>query len=92
MILVVNFIFATSVWAQTGQDTAIVKRIPAFLGKDSMIYINRLPLNARLPEDYYSKQLPFFCKKELQVQKLTGMQLKFRLGSLDYVNKLEGKH
>ncbi len=44
-----------------------------------------------LPQDYYSKNLSFFCKKELQIEKITKVPLRFRLGSLDHVNQLEGK-
>ena len=42
-------------------------------------------------QDLYSNNLSFFCKKELQIEKLTKIPFRIRLGSLDYVNALEGK-
>lgn len=41
--------------------------------------------------DLYTKNLGFFCKKELQFEKTTKIPFKFRLGSINYVNYLEGK-
>ena len=53
--------------------------------------LKKIPLRV-LAADYYSSNLPFFCKKELQIQKITKVPVKFRIGSLDEVDRLEGKH
>ena len=52
---------------------------------------NYYALRRMLLPDYHTTSFGFFCKKELQLEKATKIPIRFRLGSLDYCNKLEGK-
>jgi hypothetical protein len=44
-----------------------------------------------LPQNFYNQSLGYFCKKEIQLQKLTLLPLYIRLGSKEYVDYLERK-
>ena len=55
------------------------------------IGMNKYRLLSLPTASYYPNSLGFVCKKELQLDKITAVPLRFRLGSLDYVNYLEQK-
>ncbi|HZE83960.1 MAG TPA: hypothetical protein VE035_06595 [Puia sp.] len=75
-------------WAGAGPTTGIIPigRFSTLLGPSTH------PTSLRpLTDDYYTRHFGFFCQKELRIEKSTHIPLRFRLGSLDYCNMLEGK-
>lgn len=44
-----------------------------------------------LPQNFYNQNLGYFCKKEVQLQKITTLPIYIRLGSKEYVDYLEQK-
>jgi hypothetical protein len=45
---------------------------------------------AKVPANYYTTQIGFFCKTERALEKQTKVAVKFRLGSVEQTQKLEG--
>ena len=46
---------------------------------------------AAIPQNYYTQHFGIMCKQELAVEKATKIPFRFRLGSLQQCNYLEGK-
>ena len=44
-----------------------------------------------ISNNFYTQNFGFFCKKELQLEKITKIPFKFRLGSVQQVDWMEGK-
>lgn len=45
----------------------------------------------RLAPDLYTSGFGFFCRKELQLEKVSNLKLRVRLGSIQQCDLLEGK-
>lgn len=91
--LTVKLLFAVTVLqAQTTPDS--IKQLkPNFLASvNKIVFVKQLPMQSSLPGSYYAKQLPFFCSRELKMEKAVGVPVKFRLGTVEYCDKLEGKN
>lgn len=50
----------------------------------------RVPIRL-VPADHYCKGLGFMCQKEWQLEKASAIPLRLRLGSVEYVDMMEGK-
>lgn len=57
--------------------------LPPFRGASSLAYYGG---------GYYVDHLGFFCKQEILIQKSLHIPVFFRLGTLEYTNRLEGKY
>lgn len=84
-ILLVVFLLMLSgkIFAQQKPDSISILRIH--------IFKSNLEKTTLLSPDFYSKNLGAICKQELILQKKTNIPFRFRLGSLEYVNRMEGK-
>jgi hypothetical protein len=95
---VIFFIYSNSLKAQgaifklksTAQlsKTEFVKLISTDPNKESFVQTNGLSV---IPQNYYTQHFGIMCKQELAIEKAIKIPLRFRLGSLQQCNYLEGK-
>jgi hypothetical protein len=50
-----------------------------------------IPAVLRPDPAIYTRNFGFFCRKELQIEKATSLKFRFRLGSVQQCDLLEGK-
>lgn len=91
--LTVKLLFSlTCLQAQVSKDSVKIDSVHFFSLYSNAFYAKQTILQNQLPGNFYAKQLPFFCNKELQIQKAVGIPIKFRVGSVEYCDKMEGKN
>lgn len=80
------FSFTQSVAAQYKQDSLIHKKLIFNELKHTLLLFAPV-----IPKDLSAKNLPFFCDKEYKLERFTKIPFRFRLGSVEYCDKMEGK-
>lgn len=91
------FVVPTALSQITAQKTTPVTLLTTWLKPVAisiLIKNNAVAAQANIPflsANYYATQLGFFCKQELKFEKVVKIPFKFRLGSVEDCDKLEGK-
>ncbi|HLG40684.1 MAG TPA: hypothetical protein VI461_13490 [Chitinophagaceae bacterium] len=87
-----NFEFENVSLIDWAKDSVVTKEKAKPVSRISKLHSPLLTLSRPpLLQSFYTNHIGFFCKKELQIEKITSVPFRFRLGSLDYVNYMERK-
>jgi len=100
-IVLKSLIFICFLFPNLGLSQATTVKKPKSTYKFKLI--SPLDLLYKVPESqsttiikqrsiFDANKLPLFCKIEHKLSKKSNVNLRMRLGNLDYVNKLEGKN
>lgn len=86
-VFILFFHSGPSIQAQQLTDTNNIKHFSFNQKAENPLLVYPAPVPANLA----AQRLPFFCDKEYKLEKLTKIPFRFRLGSVDYCDKMEGK-
>lgn len=50
------------------------------------------PRKQVIAQNFYVSRLGFFCRQEIKFEKITKIPFRFRLGSVEECDRMEGKH
>ncbi len=76
--------------AQQNKNSEPIKSLPVLSFICLPASLHALPKTV-IPGNFYAQHLGFFCKQEIKFEALTKIPFKFRLGSVQEVDRLEGK-
>jgi len=88
VVFLLLFFTAISVHAQQNADSVINKKLFFPITPIKLV----ITPSYTIPANLSTQHLPFFCDKEYKLEKLTKIPFRFRLGSVEYCDKMEGKH
>ena len=93
MIFVTGGIIAQTTTCKPAPYVSIIKPLSS---TPSILSIKNAPLSSNdlkpfLSANYYASHLGFFCKKEIILERAAKIPIKFRLGSIEECDRMEGK-
>ena len=92
MIFVANAIFSQKL---PDKHICLLLQKPFRFDKGTNLLLTQLPISsmnrAVIPPDFYIRQLPFFCRQEIKFEKVTRIPFKFRVGTVEDCDRMEGK-
>lgn len=100
LLVLFSFLWCSSLNAQVGllpENHIALPEIPALTLASLQVptllpaHADQIQASQPVPLVYSYNDLAFFCKVEVKLEKVVQFPVKFRLGSVDYVDYLEGK-
>lgn len=85
------FVQTVALSQQKQLKLSTVKPFPVSLKMQAGIPSTTFSKKKVISPKFYVNNLAFFCKQELKFEAATGIPFKFRLGSVQYCDRLEGK-
>lgn len=88
LLIIILLIFTTFSYCIGQQKNPVLKTL---VFKSTLYPAQIKKTTVFIRPDFISSKQGFICRQEWKFEKKTKLPVRLRLGSLDYVNKLEGK-